>query len=84
MNLLQRSQRLAEVARRLLFTGAEHGSRLLQSGLNLLCGRVCTTEQAPRGRFQCLERRHGLADIVERGGMLEDVRRAAGDRLGSK
>ena len=67
MNLLDRSKRLAEVARRLRFAGAERGSRLLQSGLNLLCGRVCTTEHASGGPFRILERRHGLVEIVERG-----------------
>ena len=29
--------------------------------------RVCATEHAPGGPFRVLERRHGLAEIVERG-----------------
>ena len=66
MNLLDRFERLAEVARRLCF--AEGGSRLLQIALNPLCGRVCTTEHASGGPFRILERRHGFAEIVERGG----------------
>ena len=28
---------------------------------------VRATEDAPRGRFDILERRHGLAEIIERG-----------------
>ena len=32
------------------------------------CGRMRATEHAPRGPFYLLERRHGLAEIVERGG----------------
>ena len=66
MNLLDRFERLAEVARRLCF--AEGGSRLLQIAPNPLCGRVCTTEHASGGPFRILERRHGFAEIVERGG----------------
>ena len=33
----------------------------------LLVDRVRATEHAPRGPFRVLERRHGLAEIVERG-----------------
>jgi len=32
-----------------------------------VCERVRATEHAPRDSFQFLERRHGLAEIVERG-----------------
>ena len=35
--------------------------------LNLRCDRVRAAEHAPRGPFQLLERRHCLAEIVERG-----------------
>ena len=46
--------------------GAERGSRVSQGSLDRLCGRVRTAEHAPRGPFRLLERRHGLAEIVER------------------
>ena len=47
--------------------GAERCSRLLQIASNPHCERVCAAEHAPRDPFQLLERRHCLADIVERG-----------------
>ena len=50
------------------FAGAERGSRLAQIPLNLHCERVHATENAPRDPFSVLERRHGLAEIVERCG----------------
>ena len=53
---------------RRLFAGAERCSRESQMALNPRCGRVRTAEHAPRDRFYLLERRHGLAEIVERGG----------------
>ena len=31
------------------------------------CGRVCATEHAPRDPFRLLQRRHGLAEFIERG-----------------
>ena len=46
---------------------AERGSRVSQCVLNALCGRVRATEHAPRDPYRILERRHGLAEIVERG-----------------
>jgi len=49
------------------FAGEERGSRLSQIALNLHCDRVRATEHAPRGPFYVLERRHGLAVLVERG-----------------
>ena len=52
------------------FAGAERGSRVSQILLNSVCGRVCAAEHAPRGPFRVLERRHGLAEIVERGGWV--------------
>ena len=39
----------------------------MQGGLNVHCERVRSTEHAPRDPFSVLERRHGLAEIVERG-----------------
>ena len=53
---------------RLRFAGAKRGSRDLQIALNPNCGRMRAAEHAPRGPFNFLERRHGLAEIVERGG----------------
>ena len=38
--------------------------------LNPHYGRVCAAKHAPRGPFQILERRHGLAEIVERGAVV--------------
>ena len=60
-------------ARRRFFAGADRGSRVLQIGCNALCERVRAAEHAPRGPFRVLERRRGLAEIVERsGGVLVD------------
>ena len=50
------------------FAGAECDSSLAQIPLNLHCERVHATENAPRDPFSVLERRHGLAEIVERCG----------------
>ena len=55
------------VPRRLRFVGGEHFSCELQIALNIRCGRVRAAKHAPRHPFRLLERRHGLADIVERG-----------------
>ena len=52
----------------LCFAGAEQRSRLSQGALNPHCDRVRCAEHAPRGSFCFLERRHGLAEVVERGG----------------
>ena len=49
------------------FVGGEHFSCELQIALNIRCGRVRAAKHAPRHPFRLLERRHGLADIVERG-----------------
>ena len=54
-------------ARRRFFAGAERGSRVFQDARESSRGRVRTAEHAPRGPCRGLERRHGLADIVERG-----------------
>ena len=50
-----------------VFAGAERGSRFSQMELNSFCGWVRATEHSPRGPFRFLERRHCLAEIVERG-----------------
>ena len=47
--------------------GAEGGSRVLQAFLDLKDGRMSATKHAPRGPFRVIKRRHGLAEIVERG-----------------
>ena len=47
--------------------GAERGSRLSQVILHRRCERMRATKHAPRGPPRLLERRHGLAEIVERG-----------------
>ena len=53
------------------FAGAEGYSRAAsQCLLNLHCDRVRATEHAPRDPFYFLERRHGLAEIVERGAVV--------------
>ena len=52
------------------FAGAECGSRVSQINLNPLCARVRATEHAPRDPYRILERRHGLAQIVERGAVV--------------
>ena len=61
MNLLERFQRLAEVA----FSRGEYGSRLSQAFLHVHCERVRASEHAPRDPLPLLERRHGLAEVVE-------------------
>ena len=48
--------------------GAERGLRVSQLVLNLRCERMRATKHAPRDPFSVLERRHGLAQIVEGGG----------------
>jgi len=56
------------LTRRGRLAGAKRGSRVSQIVLNPLCGWVRAAEHAPRNLFYVLERRHGLAEIVERGG----------------
>ena len=56
------------------FAGAERGSRVLQDGLNALCERVCTAEHASGRPLYALHRRHGLAEIVKRGGSVTNER----------
>ena len=50
---------------RLRFAGAERGSRDSQGPLHIHDDRVRATKHAPRDPFSVLERRHGLAEIVE-------------------
>ena len=52
--------------RRWRFAGAERGSRVSQFVFNPCCCRVRATEHAPRDPFRVFERRHSLADIVDR------------------
>ena len=56
--------------RRLRFAGAERGSRSFHVALNFLCGRVPASKHALRDPSYLLERRHGLAEIVERGAVV--------------
>ena len=46
---------------------SECRSHASQYVLNVHCERVRATEHAARGPFYLLERRHGLAEILERG-----------------
>ena len=48
------------------FAGAEDGSRSSQVALNSFCEWVRATKHAPGNPFRLRERRHGLAEIVER------------------
>ena len=56
------------------FAGAEDGSRASQGIINVHCHRVRAAEYAPCCPCQLLERRHGLAQIVEGGGGVEEER----------
>ena len=56
--------------------------RAMQIGCNGFCERVRAAEHAPRGPFRVLERRRGLAEIVERsGGVLVDRLRVVAPQL---
>ena len=57
-------------SRRRRLAGAETSLRDLQGTLNPRCDRVRAAKHASRDRFYLLERRHGLAEIVERGTVL--------------
>ena len=48
------------------FPGAERVSRSSQFALNVYCERVRPPKHTTRGPFYLLERRNGLAEIVER------------------
>ena len=54
--------------RRRRVAGAERSSRVSQGYLDRPYARMRATEHAPRGPFHVLERRHSLAELVERGG----------------
>ena len=58
---------LLELAPRRRLAGGERGSRVSQFVLNVYCERVRAAEHASGDRFRLLERRHGLAEVVERG-----------------
>ena len=52
--------------------GAERGLRCFsQVALNPHCGRVRAAEHASRNPCRVLERRHGFAEIVERGAIIQ-------------
>ena len=57
-------------ARRWRLAGGESLSRVSQKSFNRPYNWVRSTKHAPRGPFRVLERRHGLADIVERGAVV--------------
>ena len=62
--------------RRRRFAGAKRRSRVLQIALNPGCGWVRNAEHTPPDPIRVLERRHGLADIIERGaGVIAERRR---------
>ena len=54
--------------------GAERFSRVSHGALNRHCERVRGSEHASRARCRLLERRHCLAEIVERGGGVAEER----------
>ena len=58
-------------------TFAEGGSQISQSFLNHPCHRVRAAQHASHGPFRVLERRHGLAEIVERGADISVARARA-------
>ena len=60
------------------FAGAERDSRVSQHALRIQYERMRAAEHAPRGPFRLLERRHGLAEIVERG--AGGLREESGER----
>ena len=68
--------------RRRRFAGAERGSRVSQVVLIDLYEWVRATEHAPRDRYCLLERRHGLAEIVERGAGIREERPRVYSQLG--
>ena len=51
-------------------TRSKRGSRILQFGPHPFRYRVCASEHAPRDPCRVLKRRHGLAEIVERGSIV--------------
>ena len=47
-------------------------SHFLEVVLNRSCDRMRAAQHAPRDSTRVLERRHGLAEIIERGGGVPD------------
>ena len=47
--------------------GVERSSRVSQETLKSSYNRMCAAEDAPRSPRRVFERRHGLAEIIERG-----------------
>ena len=58
--------------------GAERGSRLSQVNFDPHCDRVRAAKHATCDPPRILERRHGLAEIVERGTSVVAERRRVG------
>ena len=58
----------------------ERFPRVSQVGINTSCERMRTTEHAPRDPGQIIERFHGLAEMVERGAVVQ-ARPAEGCQL---
>ena len=67
--------RASSVARRRECTGTEGCARVLHFILTTLCERMRSTEHLLRDPSNVLERRHGLAEIVERGAGVSVERR---------
>ena len=63
------------LSRRRRLAGAEVGSPVSQGNLNRPYGRVRAAKHTTRGPFRVLERRHGLAEIVERGAVVHVTER---------
>ena len=61
------------LARRGRLAGAEPGSRLEQIASKSFCVRMRAPKNTTRDPFRVLERRHGLAEIVERRGGVEEL-----------
>ena len=58
---------MLDLRRPCLAEGCSRGSQVV---LNVYCERVRATEHLPRDPFRVLERRHGLAEMVERRAVL--------------
>jgi len=60
--------------------GCERRSRVSQGALNPRCERVLAAEHAPRNPYRVIERRHGLAEIIECGAFIITILLRAGAR----
>ena len=58
------------LGRRWRIAGAKHGARGSQAALNVHRDRVRSAKYAPRDPFRLLQRRLGLAEVVERGAVV--------------